>query len=79
MDIYGYFKCPNCNSVMGKLASEPEENFETDEISEHIIGVHEKISRPQCTESCEFQDDWTCWHKGSITIEDKKCISFKEK
>lgn len=35
-----------------------------------------KLSRPQCTEPCEFQNDWACWHDGSITIEDRKCISF---
>jgi len=33
--------------------------------------------RPQCTEPCEFQSDWTCWKEGSITIENRKCISFK--
>jgi len=37
----------------------------------------EKFHRPQCTEPCEFQSDWTCWKEGSITIEEMKCISFK--
>ena len=37
----------------------------------------EKSYRPQCTEPCEFQFDWTCWKDGCITIEERKCISFK--